>query len=384
MLNFIYLIISIVILGGNYLKKNIILLILIFLIIPAVQINATKINYEFEYSNLPSFFSWKDIDGVDYTTPIKDQSPAPTCEAYALVASLETLMQYQMGELYSPDLSECHLYFYPGGTIEQGYVNLIDAADYLVEYGVPDEGCFPDPHRNFDYPFESLEGWENRTVKIQDWGWVNKDVESIKSALINYGPLIMCFHFPQDFYYYSGGVYEYTGGNWVGGHVVAIVGYDDSNNCWIVKNSWGSNWGEDGWFRLSYDSNLFSEWYGPGTGVMYIDGIYGNLNPDVPKIKITSPFIKHTYLFGIPFSTLFKKLDIQKAAPRLFGKMTLKMKAENTDFVEFYIDGELVHTDDEEPFNMMLKTTPGLHIVETFAYKGVNISKDIVDVYNFI
>jgi len=52
-----------------------------------------------EEIGLPSFFSWQDIDGIDYTTPIKDQSPAPTCEAYGLVASLETIMQYQM-EIY--------------------------------------------------------------------------------------------------------------------------------------------------------------------------------------------------------------------------------------------------------------------------------------------
>jgi len=36
-------------------------------------------------------------------------------------------MQYQIGELYNPDFSETHLYFYAGGTYEAGYVNLVDA-----------------------------------------------------------------------------------------------------------------------------------------------------------------------------------------------------------------------------------------------------------------
>jgi hypothetical protein len=360
------------------------LLILILLIFTAVQINARNLNNTEEKQNFPSYFSWRNIDNVDYTTPVGDQSPAPTCEAYAIVASLETIMQYQMGELYGPDLSECHLYFYAGGTIEQGYVSVIDAANYLIEFGVPDEGCFPDPHRNFDYPFESLEGWEDRTVKIADWAWIDKDVESIKNALINYGPLIMCFRFPQDFYYYEGGVYEYNGGDMVGGHVVTIVGYDDSKECWIVKNSWGTKWGEDGWFKLSYDANLFAEWYGPGTGVMYIDGVYGNLKPDVPKIQIIQPYMQHTYFFGLPFPTLFKQLDIQKAAPRLIGGIDIKLKTEDTSWVEYYVDGELVHTDDSEPFEYRFRKTPGLHLIETYAYDGVNISKDIVDVYTFI
>jgi hypothetical protein len=365
-------------------KKAVISLILILLLIPIIPISAEKIEITEEKSNLPSYFSWQDIGGIDYTTPIKDQSPAPTCEAYALVATLETIMQYQTGEQYLPDLSECHLYFYAGGTVEQGYVNLIDAANYLINIGVPDEGCFPDPHRAFDYPFESLPGWDERTVKIQDWDWVNHDIESIKTALIEYGPLIICFRFRQDFFYYKRGVYTQKEGNIVGGHVVTIVGYDDNQECWIVKNSWGTKWGENGWFRLAYDADMFAEWYGPGTGVMYLDGIYGNLKPDVPKIQIEKPIIKHTYFFGIQFPTLIKKLQIQKAAPRIIGKMTLKLNVENTNMVEFYVDDELVSTDNKAPFEWRLNIKDGLHTIETLAYNDVNISKDIVDVYKIL
>ncbi|MCK4415655.1 MAG: right-handed parallel beta-helix repeat-containing protein [Thermoplasmatales archaeon] len=233
-------------------KKAVTLIAIILLLIPIIPISAEKLEYAGEQCDIPPYFSWQDINGTDYTTPIKDQSPAPTCEAHALCASLETQMQYQMGELYGPDISETHLYFYAGGTYQAGYVNLIDAANYLMEYGVPDEGCYPDPHRAFDYPFESIPGWENRTVKIQEWGWVDHDVESIKSALIKHGPLIICIFFWQDFFYYRGGVYEHRWGSRTGGHVVTIVGYDNSNECWIVKNSWGTDYQEDGWFKIAY------------------------------------------------------------------------------------------------------------------------------------
>jgi C1A family cysteine protease len=40
--------------------------------------------------NLPPSFSWRDVDGVDYTTPVKSQIPCPSCEAYGVVAALET------------------------------------------------------------------------------------------------------------------------------------------------------------------------------------------------------------------------------------------------------------------------------------------------------
>lgn len=358
--------------------------ILILLLLPVININAETLYSNVEECDLPSYFSWRNINGIDYTTPIKDQSPAPTCEAYALCAALETMMQYKLGELYEPDLSDCHLYFYAGGTVEKGYVNLIDAANYLVDIGVPDEGCFPDPHRGFDYPFESLEGWENRTVKISDWGWVDMDIESIKTALIDHGPLIICISVWQDFFNYKEGVYKHEWGERVGGHVVTIVGYNDNNNCWIVKNSWGEKWGEDGWFRLAYDADIFAEWYGDGLAVMYLDGVYGNLKPDVPKINIEKPRKSRTYFFGIELKIIFKNLNIQKAAPRIIGDMPLKLKTENTNKMEFFVDDVLVNTDYGPPFEWKINIRPGLHTIKTFGYNGVNISYDIVDVFVFI
>jgi hypothetical protein len=331
--------------------------------------------------SLPSSFSWRNLDGVDYTTPIKDQSPAPTCEAYALCASLETLMQYQLQDCYDPDLSETHLYFYAGGSIAAGYVNIIDAANYLKEYGVPDEGCNPDPHRPFDYPFESLPGWEERTVKISEWGWVDHDEESIKRALIDHGPLIVCIFFWSDFYMYKGGVYYHRWGPRAGGHVVSLVGYDDDESCWIVKNSWGTGWGENGWFKMSYDADMFAGWYGEGTGIMYIDGVYGNLKPDVPNVEIETPQNYHTYFFGKELKTMFKKLPLQKAAARIFGDLTVRVHAENTEYVDFYVDNEKQYSDNEPPFTWELQASRGLHTLEVKAYNGNSTSLDMLDFY---
>jgi hypothetical protein len=331
---------------------------------------------------LPSSFCWRDMNGTDYTTTIKNQAPAPTCEAYGLVAALETLMQYQEQELFTPDLSETHLYFYAGGTYEAGYVNLVDAANYLKETGVPDEGCYPDPHRPFDYPFESISGWENRTVKIQEWGWVDVTEDAIKTALIEHGPLIVCMHFWQDFYYYMGGIYEHRWGGLAGGHVMALMGYDDSDDCWIIKNSWGTGWGEDGWLRTSYDADMFADWYGEDTGVMYVGGVYGNFKPDVPKVQISQPEIYYTYLFGHQLPTIFRDIPlIQEAAPRIVGDMTVTVQTENAELVEFYLDNELVHVDEEAPFTWDLTASFGIHTVKALASNGEYQSQDIRDVF---
>ncbi|RLF25981.1 MAG: hypothetical protein DRN14_07665, partial [Thermoplasmata archaeon] len=46
-------------------------------------------------------------------------------------------------------------------------------------------------------------------------------------------------------------------GDYCGGHAVVIVGWNDADSCWICKNSWGTGWGESGWFRIKYnDSNI--------------------------------------------------------------------------------------------------------------------------------
>ena len=84
---------------------------------------------------------------------------------------------------------------------------------------------------------------------------------------------------------------------------MTMVGYDDFEQCWIVKNSWGNKWGDDGWFKMAYDSGMIIDsWYKnydpDWTGVIYLDGVYGNFKPDVPKIQIIQPENFKTYIFG--------------------------------------------------------------------------------------
>ncbi len=333
-------------------------------------------------TDLPPSFSWRDINGTDYTTPIEDQSPAPTCEAFGLCAALETEMQYKLKERYLPDLSEIHLWFNAGGNITEGYVSLTNAANYLMRYGVPDVGCCPDPHRNYDYfPF-SLPDWENRTVKITEWGWVDNNITAIKQALIQHGPLVICINLWEDFMWYMGGVYHHRWGPEVGGHVVAIVGYNDSERCWIVKNSWGTKWGEKGWFRMSYDANMITAWGHGTTGIMYVDGIYGNLKPDVPKVYIETPIYYHTYIGGFGFTTIIKGLPLQQAAARIIGKLTVKVVTENAERVEFLLDNISQHIDNDQPFTWDMHPSRGLHTLEVRATNAQgNISIDVEDIY---
>ena len=73
----------------------------------------------------------------------------------------------------------------------------------------------------------------------------------MKTQLLD-GPIVAAFDVYEDFRDYTGGIYEHVWGDYLGGHAVAIVGYNDAENYWIVKNSWGTGWGENGWFRIRY------------------------------------------------------------------------------------------------------------------------------------
>src|SRR5216110_1779739 len=74
----------------------------------------------------------------------------------------------------------------------------------------------------------------------------------MKTWISTHGPLDACFSVYNDFFGYSSGIYHHVTGAYAGGHCVGIVGYNDSGQYWIAKNSWGTGWGESGFFRIGY------------------------------------------------------------------------------------------------------------------------------------
>ena len=102
---------------------------------------------------------------------------------------------------------------------------------------------------------------EGELVQIQDWDYAggspnSTDIKAIKNALLE-GPVSTWMTVFTDFYYYAGGIYEYVYGEEEGAHTVTIIGWDNTTSppCWIVKNSWGTDWGESGYFRIKMENN---------------------------------------------------------------------------------------------------------------------------------
>jgi len=77
---------------------------------------------------------------------------------------------------------------------------------------------------------------------------------SIQANVYQYGPVEAGFTVYEDFMYYTSGIYQHKSGSILGGHAVKIIGWGNESglNYWIVANSWGPTWGENGFFRIAF------------------------------------------------------------------------------------------------------------------------------------
>jgi C1A family cysteine protease len=72
-----------------------------------------------------------------------------------------------------------------------------------------------------------------------------------------------------DFMQYKSGIYSYTTGKQLGGHAVLLVGYNDDEQSFTVKNSWDTGWGEKGFFRIAYSEVTGQSSFGLSAAAYY-------------------------------------------------------------------------------------------------------------------
>ncbi|HSR30191.1 MAG TPA: C1 family peptidase [Anaerolineae bacterium] len=205
----------------------------------------------FSVAEFPEAWDWRDVEGANWTTAIRDQEGCGSCVAFGTSAVLEAMFKlHEQDAALQPDLSEAHLFFCGcGNCCDKGWWPSY-ALDYARDSGVPDEACFPYQDRNMPCS-DSCDDWQSRVVKVTSWQEV-LDVGARKEWLATKGPMVACMAVYQDFFSYRGGVYRHTTGSLAGYHAICAVGYSEAEQCWICKNSWGSNWGDAGWFKIGY------------------------------------------------------------------------------------------------------------------------------------
>ncbi len=230
----------------------------------------------------PATLDWRNYNGYNYVTPVRDQGNCGSCWAFATAAALESNVLIVNG-ISALNLAEQILVSCSGaGDCNGGYIDR--ASNFIRDTGLPPESYYLYTATNGQCS-SAATGWQNATSEITSWHWAtttSPTVDAIKNDLNTYGPLVTTMDVYYDFFYYSGGIYQYTSGNYQGGHAILIVGYDDTGQYFIVKNSWGSGWGESGYFRIAYSELTSDVHFGD-----YTMGYYTSTQP--PSITVTSP-----------------------------------------------------------------------------------------------
>lgn len=208
---------------------------------------------------LPSSYDWRSLGG---TTPIKNQGVCGDCWAFGTIAPLESQIQLKCGA--TVDLSEQYLtscntdgWGCNGGWWGHDY--------HLNKSGLDEAG--PGAVLESAAPFKATDtacgGPYKHIYKISNWAYLaGQDsvptVQAIKQALYTYGPIAAAVHVGPQFQAYTGGVFNSNESGQVN-HAIALVGWIDDigpdNGYWILRNSWGTSWGEGGYMRIRYGCN---------------------------------------------------------------------------------------------------------------------------------
>jgi hypothetical protein len=134
------------------------------------------------------------------------------------------------------------------------------ALDWLVSHAVGEESAAP---------YVTRETKCNPSLKSRlgalGWGWVdptsvNPSADAIKKKLSEHGPVSTGINATVLFQMYTGGVFDEFAPGDLPNHAVNIVGWDDDKSAWLVRNSWGPYWGENGYAWVAYGSNAIGSY----------------------------------------------------------------------------------------------------------------------------
>jgi len=203
---------------------------------------------------------------------VKNQGTVQSCAAFAATAIIEFQKRKRSETTHEYDLSEALLYEISTyetnqtpSSCRQAGRRFSDIINALKSFGIPREDCHP-----YDKVCESppstfggesplwCEHWDELSSlnKIKDAVAIDTlDLKALKNA-IYVAPVLVGMIVFSDFFSYSGGVYEHPpseGESIEGYHAVVLVGYNDEKNALELRNSWGEDWGEDGYAWMSYD-----------------------------------------------------------------------------------------------------------------------------------
>jgi C1A family cysteine protease len=215
----------------------------------------------------PSSYDLRTVNGTGRLTPVRDQGSYGTCWAFASFGSLESyLMPGDPNDFSEDNLALKSGFSLTGGSYNAGG-NLYMSSAYLTRWGGP--------------VYESDDAYGDSVTPsgltprkhVQQIDWLPArasatDNDNVKNAVMQNGGAYVSMYWSNSYYKAATAGYYYKGSA-SANHAVVIVGWDDNyaagnfattpagNGAFIVRNSWGTAWGQAGYFYVSYYDSIF-------------------------------------------------------------------------------------------------------------------------------
>jgi len=210
--------------------------------------------------NSPSTLDWRNSNlnpkSIVAVNSIKNQEQCGSCWAFSAIASVEgawALAGHSLSSLSEQELVDCSdsegNQGCNGGLMDQGFQYIIDNGGICSEseypYKAQDGQCYSKNCKN--------------VAKIERYYDIQSMNETAIYAAIQNGPISIAIEADQEsFQFYAGGIYSDNSCGTNLDHGVNLVGYGSENGMeyWILRNSWGTSWGEEGYMRILRGKNI--------------------------------------------------------------------------------------------------------------------------------
>lgn len=227
-------------------KKILSITILILILLCNLCVYATD-----EQTEIPTKYDLRN----DISIEVEDQGQKPSCTIYAEQKMIETYIQKTKGINYNLSISYFEHWNDFNGTYGK---HVLESVFPTKEYVINDTN-----QKKFD------EATSKAVVEKFEYAMnINKDVETVKKYIMNYGGAFALFQGDRQTNTYKGGIYRKDKfvNESPSGHAILIIGWDDNyskdnfyyekpenDGAWLILNSWGSNWGNNGTAWVSYE-----------------------------------------------------------------------------------------------------------------------------------
>ncbi len=253
-------------------------------------------------SGLPSSFKLCDGSGGG-CTPVRDQtSNCGSCWAFATAGTFENVLSLSASASF--DLSEqylvsCNDYGWGcagGGGAFDMYINTHRSSE-------PDAGAVYESNFPYTATDAACGSGHPHHEKLTSWSLINghtPGVAEIKRAMVAHGPIFIGVCADGDFQGYQKGTIFHGSNCTSSNHAVVLTGWDDNggDGYWILRNSWGPGWGENGYMRIAY-----------GVNQVAVDAVYvvydgytpppnggGNYVNQLVSLRVTTPGFNDRYI----------------------------------------------------------------------------------------